>query len=178
MIKVYLIITAIITLTGCEFLKQDSCYDIGHLWDDKNKICSFECAGQGGIYNVNAGRCEPTDAKDASHNELTLAMEKTCPILQSFIEEEFKIPDLSAVDSLHALNLDFIKDSNIGYSYDFGFGQDGVCNYNADDETLIKVYIRKNARKSSKYAAGDFDVLRVERRPAGDGDAEILWDRD
>jgi len=175
-----LAVMAVLLLTACDFLDEDSCYDIDHLWDEKNKTCSDSCVRQGGIFEVKEKHCtlSPDSKLETSEKELMNDVNSACEIIQNLVEREFKLGSISHSDHVNALQYAYTSLAPIGYTNTHNYGQDGVCNYRSEDSAFIKVYIRKNARKSSKYASGDFDVLRIERRTGADNEAEILWDRD
>lgn len=176
--RIYIILFTVLPfLVSCDFMKQDSCYDVGHQWDADNKICSDDCVRNGGIFNVKNKSCS-IHSSAIEKDDLFNAVEETCGVLPGLIEQDLLISNLTNSGNVHALQYDYPSLAPIGYTDKYDYGQDGVCSYRTHDETLIKIYIRKNARMSSKYASGDFDVLRIERRPEGDEETEILWDRD
>ena len=169
-----------ILISSCKQLKEDACYDIDHLWDPENNICTDDCIRQGGIFEIANKRCEIplSGVREINDKGLFTSVQTACSEIQNLLEHEFNIVDTSALKHANALQSRYPTVAPISYTSKYNFGQDGVCNYAAPKNEQIKIFIRKNSRIESKYSANEFDILKIERKQTGIKTPIIIWERD
>ena len=88
---------------SCTFFAQDTCLDTGHVWDSTNKICTYDCVKQGGIFDLSENLCEipPSYANKISEKEMFDSVAMACSDFREILKGEF---DLELVSELGHYN--------------------------------------------------------------------------
>jgi len=169
-----------ILISSCNELSMSTCFDQNYLWDFENNICTDDCIRQGGVFEIENLRCEIPiyGAREINRKNLFNSVQSACSEFQNLLEREFNIEDTSQQKHVHALQYDYTRAAQISYTYKYNYGQDGVCNFAADNNDKIKIFIRKNSRVESEYSANEFDILKIERKQTDIETPNIIWERD
>lgn len=177
--KIGILFSAIFT-SACTQLNEDACYDIDHLWDPENKVCSDDCISQGGIFEVANKRCEIplSGGIEIKEKDMFASVQSACSEFKNLLYKEFDLEGISALNHAHALQYDYPRVAPISYANKYNYGQDGVCNFTLNDNDRIRLFIRKNARIKSKYFTDEFDVLKIEKNQFDTEKPNTIWERD
>lgn len=164
---------------SCTFFAQDTCLDTGHVWDSTNKICTYDCVKQGGIFDLSENLCEipPSYANKISEKEMFDSVAMACSDFREILKGEFDLELVSELGHYNSFQYKYVRLGLISYTAQHDFGQDGICNFKSSDSSDVRIFIRKNAVLESKYSNGDFDALKIERIQTGANASTLLWER-